>query len=310
MKNCVNILVLSALLFIVMPAIAEDIKPDQAGPRGGGRGRQLGQMQPEDSPRDGELEMVPPTQEMIDKFMEMLETENSELAKRLAELRKSSPEAFEKELMQHFKGQRGMREPGMGDGKGRGPREPGDMREGFNPGGRRARFAEIMAEREKEFKEWLEKNYPDAAKKLESIQEREGVEEDVRIRSLYDAIINKYKPIFDAEKRNPKMAELLKKDLELQEKRDKLILWLKDAKDDVKKAELEDALKGIVAERFDVIVQRQQLRYEELMDRLEKLQAYVKKEKASLEELKTKKDDHLKQRLEELLGKDNKLNWD
>ena len=75
--------------------------------------------------------------------------------------------------------------------------------------------------------------------------------------------LKKYGRIAEAARENPRLAEVLKKDLELRQQQDKLLEEIKAA-GDKDKEELVKDLKEVLNNRFDVIVERKQIEYEQL----------------------------------------------
>jgi hypothetical protein len=122
--------------------------------------------------------------------------------------------------------------------------------------------------------------------------------------------MKKYRQVVDAEQTNPALAELLKKDLGLKEKRNELLEKLKGTTDEKQKEELTAQLKEVIGERFDVIVQKQQLKYDELKKKLEELQQDVNKSQADLENYKNNKEELIKKHLDNLINKSGQFDWD
>ena len=111
-----------------------------------------------------------------------------------------------------------------------------------------------------------------------------------------------------AQKNNPKLAEVLKKDIELIDERDNILKALLTAKP-ADRTDLILQLEEIVSARFDIIIEKKQLKYQELQDKLEKMRKDVELQRKELQKLKSKKDQTTKQRVEELLTEIEKLNW-
>ena len=186
--------------------------------------------------------------------------------------------------------------PGPRSGSGRG----GDR------GGRRERWRERIERRHDEYIEWLKKNFPEEAKKLARLHEKEPTETYIR-RVLTSR--DKYGDIMEAQERNPELAEVLKEEIELKRDRAKLLKKIRTAQPKQRK-ELMQKLEELVNIRFDLIVRKKQLRYEHLRRRLERLQEKVKEREAEVEKLKNKKDQFISERLEELTSKAEKMDWD
>lgn len=120
--------------------------------------------------------------------------------------------------------------------------------------------------------------------------------------------MRKYGRIMDAEKRNPELADILKEDLEIQDLRVELLEQIKQS-NDKKREELVKQLEDLVSRRFDLIVRKKQLQYEDLQKRLQEMQAELKQRQLEVRKLQETKDKALKERLEELIGQTEKVNW-
>lgn len=249
------------------------------------------------------------TAETIKRVMSRLAETNPARAKELERLREKNPEKFKAEIRRvmheqfgkRFKEQMGQK-PGPKPGPGQvraGPRRGGPAREP------RETMRERMRERHTEYLEWLEKNYPEEAKKLAELKEKKP---ELYMRQLMLGL-RKYGKIFEASKENPKLAEVLKEDLILKQKRDKLLGKIKTAGEDDKRKELTEQLEEIVSDRFDLIVKRKQIAYEQLRKELEELKERVKQSEADVERWKELKDEKVKERLKELINLTEKFNW-
>ena len=61
--------------------------------------------------------------------------------------------------------------------------------------------------------------------------------------------------------------------------------------------------------KFDLIVKRKQITYEQLRKELEELKERVKESEAEVEKWKKVKSEKVNERLEELIGRTEKFNW-
>ena len=170
----------------------------------------------------------------------------------------------------------------------------------------REKIREHMQARENELIAWLEKNEPAKAKELAALKEKDP---PAYMRRMMLEMKN-YRQIMETEQTNPALAEVLKKDLALKQKRNDLLEQIKGTTDEAKKKELTNQLKTVVGDSFDLIVQKKQLKYEELKKKLEELQQNVKKSQSELESIKSKKTEQVEQRLKELLSQSEKIDWD
>jgi hypothetical protein len=189
------------------------------------------------------------------------------------------------------------REGGPGE-EGRPGEEGGPMEQmGRRHGRLRAIEAELIS--------WLEKNEPETAKALAELKEKD----QPSYRRRLSIETRKYREIIDAQQTNPALAELLKKDLGLKQKRNELLDKLKAATNDKQKEELTAQLKEVIGQRFDLIVQKKQIEYEELKKKLEELQRQIKTSQLELETFKNKKSEHIKEHMENLINKNEQFDW-
>jgi DNA-binding ferritin-like protein (Dps family) len=185
--------------------------------------------------------------------------------------------------------------PGMGMQRHGEPFGPGHM---LPEMGMRWRYDKYL--------DWLKENYAVEAEKLAELSEKDP--------NLYwkqlGLGLKKYGRIAEAARENPQLAEVLKKDLSLRQQQDKLLGEI-EAAGDKEKEELVKDLKEVISNRFDVIVERKQIEYEQLLEKLERLKNEVEQRKAKMEKWKDAKfkDESVKARLEELLGKSDKFTW-
>jgi hypothetical protein len=258
------------------------------------------------------------SEERINQFLEQLRKENPARAGELEKLRKEKPEEFRTQLQAEFMKQ--MRErwnrpegpqgpesrPGPGGPQGPtppgGPEQAGQPQPG-GPGG--GHWRERMEKMHNDFIAWLEKNYPEQAEAIKPLREKQPEEYMAKTMEL----MRKYEPIMRAEKNNPKLAQAMKDDLELQKQRDALLKDIRSAKGK-ERDKLIAELKDNVARRFDVIMTKKQLQYDDLKKRLEELQKEVKTREGELEKLKTTKDKAVSEHLNELVSQAEKVQWD
>ena len=218
----------------------EDIwrEDEPTGPRGDPRGGP--RRGPGPGRRRSEL-----TDEEIDQIMKGLKERDPAKAKELAKLREKEPEKFREELRKVAREEFGK-----------------IMRE---------RIEKWRRQRQAEFLEWLEKNFRKVAKELSRLKETDP--------NLYwkkfDIVRRKYWPIFEEERRNPELAEVLKEKLKLNERRDRLVREIRATRDEKKKKELITKLREVVSSSFDLMVREKQIAYERLLKRLEELKKRI-----------------------------------
>jgi membrane-associated HD superfamily phosphohydrolase len=272
----------------------------------------------EQAPGQRQQEMPP---EMIDQILRRLQQNDPEKAKQLKKLAEENPQQFRAELRKQFQGRRGQRGQG-GPGGQRGQRSPGFGRRGgpdmppperpgqgpMGPGpmGSGGMGRERMRTRYLEYTGWLSENYPKQAKKLEQLKTKNPELYARQVALGY----RKHSSIIEASQGNPQLAEILKNDLTLKQKRDKLLRKIAGSADQKERKQLTAELEEIVSSRFDLIVKRKQNAYEQLRKELEKLQEKVKKSEAEVGKWKEIKDEKVKQRLEELISQTEKFSWD
>ncbi len=214
------------------------------------------------------------TDEEIDRIMRSLKESDPEKAKQLEKLRTEDPNRFQFEL----------------------GRQGGEEFRGIV----RKRTERWWQQKHEEFLQWLQKNYREVTKELEGLKEK-----DAKLYwDKFGSISRTYWPIFDAEKRNPELAEVLKEDLELKKTRDELLEKTKSTKSDKEKEDLIEQLKQVVGRRYDVIIRRKQIEYERLLKRVEELQKQLEESKAEIASWRDEKtkEENIKNRLDELLG--------
>ncbi len=296
--NYVKAVVVAAMAFLVVSALAC---------RAGEKKEDFwGKDRPRHRQRDRQSQFEL-TEEKIERIMGRLKEAEPEKAKELeklqeedpnkfkAELRKTMRERFGKRFREHGKERFGQRGGDPFGGKGR-PRGHG----GPMAGRMHRKHAELM--------EWLEKNYPEAA---EGLRDLHGDKPELFEKRM-GLGLKRYGRIMEAEKENPELAAVLKEDLELKQQRDKLLRRVRKAKDEEKKQELVAELQEVVSARFDLIVKRKEMEYEELRKRLARLRQQVQKSQANVEKWKDAdyKAENVKTRVAELVGGSEEFKWE
>jgi len=263
------------------------------------------------------------TEERIERIMQVLREREPARAKELEQLRSEKPEAFKKELqetIQQFIQRRRQEGAGQmedrqrprsgmmgggygGDGRMAGGYGGGGMMGGGMSGrgiGGRSRTQESP----EELFGWLEKNFPDKARRLRGIRKEhpEYFEKAMRQLSM------RYRRIIEASKDNPALAEVLKDEMRLKNMRWKLIDKIKKAGKGDKLALVEE-LRTVVSQRFDLIIKRKRIAYERLKSDLEDLKQEVKKGEKDIENWENSKDKRVEERVQELLGKTEEFEW-
>jgi hypothetical protein len=240
-------------------------------------------------------------QEHIANLLEQIKQEDPNKAAKLEKLRRENPMLFRME-MRRYAHQQGSGPEGTEPNRLR-PREGrGEQMDLMG----REKIREHMQARENELMAWLQKNEPAKAKELAALKEKDPSAYTRRM--MFE--MKNYRQIIETEQTNPALAEVLKKDLALKQKRNELLDQIKGTTDEAKKKELTGQLKTVLGEQFDLIVQKKQLKYEELKKKLEELQQNVKKSQAEFESIKSKKAEQVDQHLKDLLSNSEKIDWD
>jgi hypothetical protein len=221
------------------------------GPGGDRQGRGGRSGRPDDRWRRPEL-----SDEQIDSILEELTKRDPNTAKELAELRKKDPNEFRSEL---------RISAGQEIGK--------VMIESWR---------EIQR---KDFLEWLEKYVPKEAESLAKLKENEPK----LYAQKFELVWEKYRPIYDMARRSPELTPVLIEDMQLTERENELVKKIKAEKDEQQKTELMNQLEKVEFDKYDLIVRRKQIEYEELLRRLQVLQNEVKASLADIDEWRNEK---------------------
>jgi len=248
------------------------------------------------------------TEEGMERMLSRIRQTNPEKAEELASLYEKDPNEFRKRLREHFRqefgerrwGQKEQSRPGRGTRGDHQMMMPGRGKMSQGPMGERMLKDHIA------FMSWLTENYPDKAQQLQKLQQEDM---EAYFEQL-GSIMRTYKPIMKASKWNPELAGVLKEDLRLKGQRRELLAAIKAATDEDERKQLENQLKGVVAERFELIIKRKQIRYEELLQKLEHLKEQLRERKNEVDSLRSQKAEKVKGRLEELLSGKEKIDWD
>ncbi|MFZ0035258.1 MAG: hypothetical protein WAK60_09775 [Sedimentisphaerales bacterium] len=278
------------------------------------------------------------TEERIERVMHRLAETNPAKAEELKQLQDKDPEKFKVELREVMQEQFGKRfrehmeeqakqhirkhgEPFGHGGPPAGscntppnPNMPGpggmppeaDMQRLGEPFGHDRMLPGVGMHWRDRYLDWLKENYADEAEKLTELK---GKDTDLYSKQL-ELSLKKYGRIAEASRENPQLAELLKKDLTLKQQQEKLLEEIGTAGDKEKEGLAKD-LKEVINNRFDMIVERKQVEYEQLLKKLEGLKREVEQRKAKIEKWKDAKfkEESVKARLEELLSKSDKFTW-
>lgn len=268
---------------------------------------------------------MPP--EKIEEMLQHIAERNPEEAEELRILREENPREFRKAMRRMFAEKRGrmMDKRGFEDDHERRPfgfDQPGERRlrpekdtwrkrkrrsdrMGIGPHG----FMGMGNERaHDQILDWLKENYPEKAEKLAKLREEnpELFSRQMRLNR------RKYRRIAEVAKENPELAKVLKRGLELKEKRGRILKKLKNATDDNQKQQLITELKEVISNRFDVILQRKQAVYNQMLRKLEELKKEVEKHKTELDKHDDPdfKNKNVNTRLQKLVEQTEEFKWD
>lgn len=226
----------------------EDIWTQEGTPGPGGRGGP-GRGGPRRGPR------FDLTDEEIGRILKSIRESDPEKAKELVKMRKDDPNNFQEQL-----------------------RENG--RDEFDKIVRE-RVEKWWEQRREEFLKWLEENFRRQAEELKRLQD----DPDLYWKK-YEIIRQKFWPIFEAERRNPELGEVLKEKIRIEYWRDRLLREIGRARNEKKERELINKLREALGRWFDLRVREKEIRYKWLSDRLEELKKRVEESQAEIKKLK------------------------
>jgi len=170
--------------------------------------------------------------------------------------------------------------------------------------GRTSKWREDLLKQHEEFIGWLREAYPEKEKELAHLREKD-LDEYFR---RFGALHRKYANVAGTQKKNPELAGVLKEDLDLLDQHDALLLAIRQA-DNQSKPKLVKDLHEIVGKRFDLIVRKKQLQYDELRRRLDRLRRDLEKKEQELGKLIESKEEVTRHRVEELINPTPKIDW-
>jgi len=226
----------------------EDIWTEDGPPGPGGRGGP-GRGGPRRGPR------FDLTDEEIGRILKSIRESKPEKAKELEKMRKDDPNNFQEQLREYG-----------GDEFGKIVRERID------------KWREQMRE---EFLKWLEENFRRQAEELKRLQD----DPDLYWKK-YEIIRRKFWPIFEAERRNPELGEILKEKVRIEYWRDRLLRQLGHERNEKKKQELINKLREALGRWYDLRVREKEIGYKWLRERLEELKKRVEESQEEIKKLK------------------------
>lgn len=167
------------------------------------------------------------------------------------------------------------------------------------------KWKEELFKKHEAFLVWFNKQYPQDHKELIELQ----VEDPEKYVQRFMDLMKLYEPIQRMEKYNPKLAGTMKKNLDLQKRRDALLLQIRIASKE-QQPKLIEELRSVVSQRFDTIVVEKQLQYKWLRKRLDELTKKVETRAQELDSLNKNKEQCVEDRMKELMERTEKVNWD
>lgn len=220
--------------------------------------------------------------EMAERIMKGLQQREPTKARELTRIRQKDPERFKAELRRY------------------GQPEIDQMIRELREGRRQKRNAEFL--------DWLKANYPQEEQCLVTLKERDP---QLYIKS-FDHMMDVYGPIFEAESSNPELGAVLKEDFELKRRREELRKQIRNEKSEAKKQALGLELQEVVARRYDLIVRRKEIAYEQLLKRLDELHKQVRESKDEIVKYKDDrvKQENIRQHLQYLTEQTSSFKWD
>lgn len=231
------------------------------------------------SPEDSRL-----TEKQVTQAMNQLRKTNPEKAEQLEQLKNTDLEAFVKAIREHVLAEKAD--------ASKDKKQP------------RAKWKEKLRQRHERFLAWYKEHYPEA---YDDLSELKNTNPDLFVQKVID-LLKIYDPIQKTEKSNPKLAKAMKKNLELQQERDAVLLQIQISSGS-EQAKLIEELKTIISKRFDTIVLEKQLLQESMKKRLEALARKIETRNAALDNLIKTKDQSVETRLKELVERTEKVNW-
>jgi hypothetical protein len=222
------------------------------------------------------------TNDVVERIMKGIQQRDPAKAKQLNELRKKDPERFKAEL-------RAQGQPEL------------DLIV-------RERLDARRLERNTKFLEWLKANYPNEEQSLAKLKEKDP---QLYI-SGFDRVMKQYGYIFEADSSNPEMGAVLKEDFELKKKADQLCKQIRNEKSEAKKQALGTEFQDIVAKRYDLVVRRKEIAYEQLLKKLDELQKQVRESKDEISKWRDPKvkQENVKHRIQDLTDNKVRFKWD
>ena len=219
---------------------------------------------------EGQVEL---SAERLEQFVKYMAKDDNNRQKELKDLYENDRDKFWSEAREFFRKQRGE-------------------------GG--SRWREAVQRQHDEFLAWLKKkeNFPEAGNKLSQLRTDEKKAEEYS--KQFSKAREKYWHIFETDKRNEELAGVLKEEVRLNDYRDKIIRDIHRAHRS-KRKKLVDELRKVVSSRFDLIIRKKQLQFEELRKRLERLRKELETREKEMDSLLKNKEAAVDGRVQKLM---------
>jgi hypothetical protein len=233
------------------------------------------------------------SRDSIDQLLSKLDTESPDLARQLRQWRKEDPFRFVLEIRRIAL----ARNPKAAKAAGRQPKSvAGESDVPVDPT-RQGQWRQNQEKQIADFLEWFSVAYPEKANPVQQLRKKdyEGFLNHI------SAVRRRFEPLMRAEKRDPELAKILRKDIELQDLCGELLGKIAAAKDKDRRT-LTEQLTRVVANQFDIIVQKRKMKYADIETKIGQMQKEVDEQKRQLDQLVQKKEQVTQDRVKELLA--------
>ena len=240
----------------------------------------------------GQTDSLELSRESIDQLLSKLDTESPALARQLRQWRKDDPFRFVLEIRRIAL----ARNPKAAKAAGRQPKSvTGEIAVPVDPT-RQGQWRQNQEKQIADFLEWFGAAYPEKAKPLQQLRKKDYEE----FLNHISAVRRRFEPLMRTEKRDPELAKILRKDIELQDLCGELLGKIAAAKDKDRRT-LTEQLTRVVANQFDIIVQKRRMKYADIESKIGQMQKEVDEQKRQLDQLVQKKEQATQDRVKELL---------
>jgi len=222
------------------------------------------------------------SEDVVNRIMKGIQQRDPAKAKQLSELRQKNPEQFKALL-----------------------REQGQVELDQMI---RERLDARRQDRNARFVEWLKANYPSEEQALAKLKERDP---QLYI-SGFDRLMKHYGYIFEADSSNPELGRVLKEDFELKKREEELCKQIRNEKSEAKQQALGAEFQDVVAKRYDLLVRRKEIAYEQLLKKLDDLQRQIRESKDEIGKWRDPKikQENVKQRTKARTDNRVRFKWD